>query len=94
MPEGLRGAAWVSQEVPTQLSPATGPERAEAPLPAPAFCGLQPCGGGASVPGGRAEVGAGPGWGLESESQDARTRGEATAPQQRLYTSTSSEEFV
>ena len=30
---------------------------------------LQPQGGGASVPGGQAEVGAGPGWGLESESQ-------------------------
>ena len=63
-----RGAAWVSQEVPTQLSPATGPERTGARLPArPSRAAAS--GGGASVPGGQAEVGAGPGWGLESESQ-------------------------
>lgn len=63
-----RGAAWVSQEVPTQLPPQQ--DRSARGLGSQrGLRGLQPQGGGASVPGGQAEVGAGPGWGLESESQ-------------------------
>lgn len=63
------GAARVSQEVPTQLSPATGPERAEARLPAPAFAGCSLRGAGLRSPEGGLRWELGQAGGLESESQ-------------------------